>query len=208
MKHIQELNFGFTDAINYKRREHKDLFNKIFVRGDYLDKLCNSNIYFLMGEKGTGKTAYAVYLSNNNYKNILAANKFVSETDYLKFIQLKKDKHLSLSDFTSIWKVILYLLLSQQLIEKENDLISRIFQYPKFKSLNDAIEEYYSGAFSPEIINAITFIENSKIAAELLSKHAKINGENSNQLTFSESKFQVNLMYIEKKFREAISKLK
>ena len=78
MKSIQELDFGFTDAVNYNRKENKDLFNKIFVRGDYLDKLCDSNVYFLMGEKATGKTAYAVYLSNNNYKNILASNKFVS----------------------------------------------------------------------------------------------------------------------------------
>ena len=208
MKSIQELDFGFTDAVNYNRKENKDLFNKIFVRGNYLDKLCDSNVYFLMGEKGTGKTAYAVYLSNNNYKNILASNKFVSDTDYLKFIQLKRDKHLSLSDFTSVWKVILYLLLSKQILEKEKGLLSKIIQYPKLKALNDAIEEYYLGAFSPEIISAITFIEDSKMAAELLFKHAKLSGENSSQLTFSESRFQVNLMYIEKNFREAISKLK
>jgi funZ protein len=49
MKSIQELDFGFTDAVNYNRKENKDLFNKIFVRGNYLDKLCDSNVYFLMG---------------------------------------------------------------------------------------------------------------------------------------------------------------
>jgi hypothetical protein len=30
MKKISELKFGFPDAENYKRREHKELFNKIF----------------------------------------------------------------------------------------------------------------------------------------------------------------------------------
>ena len=208
MKSIKNLELGFADAANYRRRENKDLFNKIFVKGEYLDKLCEQNVSFLIGEKGTGKTAYAVYLTNNNYKNIFATTRFVRETDYSKFIQLKKDKHLNVSDFISIWKVILYLLLANQIKEKENDLWTKILQYPQFKSLNDAIDEYYADAFSPEIINAMTFVENSKEAAELLFKYAKLNGEESRQLTFTESKFQINLMYIEKKFKDTLAKLK
>ena len=30
-----------------------------FVKNSYLDDLLDSNVYFLIGEKGTGKTAYA-----------------------------------------------------------------------------------------------------------------------------------------------------
>ena len=208
MKTIKNLNFGFADAANYQKRENKMLFNNIFVKGDYLDELCQPNISFLIGEKGTGKTAYAVYLSNNNYKNISATNKFIRETDYKKFIALKREKHLTISDFVSIWKVIICLLLTENIKEKEENIISKILQYPAFKALNDSINEYYYGAFSPEIIHAMTFVENSKMAAELLSKHANLRGEESLQLTFTESKFQINLMYIEKKFQQALSKLK
>lgn len=208
MKNIKELELGFADAANYRKRENKDLFNKIFVKGEYLDRLCEPDISFLIGEKGTGKTAYAVYLTNNNYKNISAATRFVRETDYSKFIQLKRDKHLNVSDFISIWKVILYLLLSNQIKEKEAGFLSNMLPYSQFKSLDDAIREYYANAFSPEIVNAITFVENSKETAELLFKYAKLNGEESHQITFTENKFQINLMYIEKKFKEALSKLK
>lgn len=66
---IPDLNLGFRDAENYKRRENKDLFNRIFIRTRELDNLCALNVFFLVGEKGTGKTAYAVYLANNSYKN-------------------------------------------------------------------------------------------------------------------------------------------
>ncbi|MFQ3018137.1 ORC-CDC6 family AAA ATPase, partial [Neisseria meningitidis] len=124
MKPLKTLEFGFVDAANYRRRENKDLFNRIFVKGEYLDELCEPNISFLIGEKGTGKTAYAVYLTNNFYKNIHATTKFVRETDYSKFIQLKKARHLTVSDFTSIWKVILYLLISNQIKCKENGILS------------------------------------------------------------------------------------
>jgi DNA replication protein DnaC len=55
---IQDLNFGFNDAENYKRSENKNLLNTVFFRTDELEKLCERNTFFLIGEKGTGKTAY------------------------------------------------------------------------------------------------------------------------------------------------------
>jgi DNA replication protein DnaC len=61
---VSELNFGFADAQNYSRRENRELFNRIFFRTEELDGLCGHNTYFLLGDKGTGKTAYAVYLVN------------------------------------------------------------------------------------------------------------------------------------------------
>ncbi|HEZ1454820.1 TPA: funZ protein [Neisseria meningitidis] len=207
MKPLKTLEFGFVDAANYRRRENKDLFNRIFVKGEYLDELCEPNISFLIGEKGTGKTAYAVYLTNNFYKNIHATTKFVRETDYSKFIQLKKARHLTVSDFTSIWKVILYLLISNQIKCKENGILSSIFN--KFKALDEAINEYYYGAFDPEIVQAITLIENSKEAAEMIfGKFVKLGEEESQQITFTESKFQANLGFIARKFKDALSQLK
>ena len=101
---IPELNFGFSDAENYKNKEHKQLFNQIFVRTAEIDKLCDSNIYFLIGEKGTGKTAYALYFVNNAYKNNLSVINYIRETEYQKFVALKRERHLTLSDYTNIWK--------------------------------------------------------------------------------------------------------
>ena len=121
MKSILDLNLGFGDAENYKQRENKELFNEIFVRNKYLDELLMPSKYFLIGEKGTGKTAYSVYLSNNNYKETIAQIKYLRETDYQKFIALKQDKQLQLSDYAAIWKVIILLLLAKSLRKQELD---------------------------------------------------------------------------------------
>jgi hypothetical protein len=51
MKKISELDLGFTDAENYKRRENKNLFNQIFIRNKFLDQLCDPAINFIVGEK-------------------------------------------------------------------------------------------------------------------------------------------------------------
>lgn len=207
MLRIPELNLGFGDAENYKRKENKKFFNDIFLRNESLEKLCEKNVFFLIGEKGTGKTAYAVYLSNNNYKNNLASIKYIRETEYQKFHILKNERHLTLSDYTNIWTVILYLLVAQQISEKEPHL-PVIGKYLKFHNLKKAIDEYYANAFSPEIIYAINFIEESKIAAELIWKHAKAGGEETHSISFSEQRFQTNLLYIQKKFEEAIGSVR
>jgi len=204
---IEKLNFGFNDAENYRRRENKELLNQFFIRTEELDKLIHGNYFFLMGEKGTGKTAYAVYLSNNNYKETTASLKYIRETEYQKFISMKLEKHLTLSDYTNIWKVIIYLLMAEIIHEKEaTNFIYRSF--PKFKNLKDAIDEYYINAFSPEIIQAIQFVEESKIAAELISKYAKAGGEEKTGITFTETRFQNNLFYIQRKFEDTFESLK
>lgn len=207
MRPIKDLELGYADAENYKRRENKDLLNRVFIRDTHLDELCQPNVSFLIGEKGTGKTAYSIYLANNNYKNTSASIKYVRETEYQKFISLKREKHLSLSDFSSIWKVILYLLIAKQVKDKEG-VISQLLNYNKFAALDAAIDEYYISAFSPEIIQALSFVQESKLAAELLHKHAALKGEEKNTIAFSESRFQINLFYIQKQFEEAFSQIR
>jgi len=207
MKDVPDLDLGFRDAENYRRKENRKLFNQIFLRTAELERLCDPNIFFLIGEKGTGKTAYAVYLSNESYRTNISTLRYIRETDYEKFMALKKKKHLTLSDYTNIWKVIIYLLLSEQIDEKErkNIIFSR---FTKFQNIKKVIDEYYRKAFSPEIIYAIQFLEESKIAAELISKYFKIGGEEKETLSFSESRFQTNLLFIKKHFEEALRSLK
>ena len=79
MKKIEDLNLGFSDAQNYAQRANKQMLSEIFVKNAYLTKLLRPNIYYLIGEKGTGKTAYAVYLSNNDYQNNKAFLQFPRE---------------------------------------------------------------------------------------------------------------------------------
>ncbi len=207
MKRIVDLELGFADAENYKRRENKDLLNRLFIRNEFLDELCQPAVSFLIGEKGTGKTAYSVYLSNNDYKNNLARVKYIRETEYQKFVVLKRDNHLTLSDYASIWKVIVCLLLSQQIREHDRKgIISK--RFARFTAVQDAIDEYYANAFSPEISNAMLIVQESKLVAELLSKHATAKGEQKESITFTESRFQINLFYILKKFQDALREVK
>lgn len=131
MKDVSELNLGSNDAEDYRRRENKQLFNDIFVKDINLDRLLQLNTFFLIGEKGTGKTAYAVYLANNEYQNTRSQLKYIRETEYQKFVILKREKQLILSDYVTIWKVIILVLLASNI--KEDDIRSPFSKNSKLK---------------------------------------------------------------------------
>ena len=85
MKEIKDLYFGFNDAENYKRPENKVLFDKYFYRTDEFLDIYKPSTNFIIGEKGTGKTAYATYITNNQSFNTNGFLNFIRETDYQKF---------------------------------------------------------------------------------------------------------------------------
>jgi DNA replication protein DnaC len=207
MKEIENLNLGFSDATNYQKRQNKDLFNKLFVRLPSIDRLIDPNRYFLIGDKGTGKTAFAVYLSNNNYKNNKCDLIAINETEYQSFIHLKKKENLQLSGYDQIWRVILLLLLAQSVTEKDCDL-SILKRNKLFQKLKDAIDSYYNGAFSPEIITALKIVEGNETSVRLMYKILEGSSKEKAEISAEESKFQANLRLIERGFISALGSVK
>lgn len=211
MKNISELKLGYSDAENYKRRENKQLFQKFFVQNEYLEQLLSPDISFLVGEKGTGKTAYSIFLSNTDYHDTKSSTSFIRETEYQKFVHLKQQHNLGLSDYTEIWKTLLLLLFCEKL---SKHLTAPWFGAGKqaIKSINDAVEEFYKNAFAPELITALQLIEQSGVAAEIFAKHTGSGINLSGSKFFSQEKnekrFQTNLLYIRRRFEEALSKVK
>lgn len=206
MKTIRELELGFSDAQNYAQRAYKDMFNRVFVRNSYLDEIVAQKTFFIVGEKGTGKTAYATYLNNNTYLNNKSILKFIYATDYEKFYTLKTQKHLGVTDYNEIWKVILCLLLCTSVAE--DDKVISFMSKSGLDDLLSAIDEYYMHAFSPEIMSVLNMIEESEIAAKIMCKYMEVGASDTNKREFSETRLQINLYYIRKQFVDTIAKLK
>jgi len=98
------------------------------------------------------------------------------------------------------------LLLSELITKKE--LKHPILQsFSKFSALKNSVDEFYLNAFSPEILSAINFAEESSLSASILNKYFSIIGADKTKMEFSETRFQVNLLYIQKHFEDALSSL-
>ena len=98
-KKIEALAEPYNDALNYRTRAQKDFFNRVFLRTEELKKCLAPSTYFLMGEKGTGKTAYAVFLENNSIDEFRCHVTTMTETQYKRFIELKRNGKLAYSDY-------------------------------------------------------------------------------------------------------------
>jgi len=210
VKPLNQLKYGFADAENYKRRENKDIFNQIFLRTDELDQLQNPSTFFLVGEKGTGKTAYAVYLTSTPSEEKKFSHKFIRETDYLKFISMKKSQSLALSEYVDVWKVIFLTLVAGSIVEKEKKPL--IFRNDKFEKLEEAINSYYANAFSPEVVSGLQIAENASEILRLMLGVGKssigYDAAQETKVVSDYSRFQTSLLDIERKFEEAIRSTK
>jgi len=200
------LFLGSNDAEDYKRKDLKDFFNAVFIKNIHLDKLLTMNTFFLLGDKGTGKTAYAVFLTNNEYKDTRSQIKYIRETQYQKFVTLKHERHLVLSDYASIWRVILLVLIASNV--KGDNISNRFSKNEKLDAIKDGIDQYFNHAFSPEIATVLQLVENSQETAELIFKALKYKSDDSTQFTFSETKFQTNLQFIERNLVASLRDLK
>lgn len=207
MKKYTDLDLGFSDASNYRKSENKELLNKFFYKDNNLEQLLDTNKYFLIGAKGTGKTALSVYLANNEYKNTVSSINYIRETEYVKFINLKKEKALILSDYCSVWKVLLLLLLSME-IDKKEGIISQLQNFSDFSKLKEGVSLFYQDAFSPEIITALTIVEQSEEAVSIFSKLFNYSGSEQTSQNKVKQNFQLNLLSLEHFFKKGMERLK
>ena len=207
MKKLKDLSFGFGDAESYRQKDHKEFFNQVFVKNQFLDKLMLSCVYFLIGEKGTGKTAYSVFLSNNNYKETSATIKFLRDTDYLKFLHLKDTEQLQLSDYASIWKTILLIMVAKTI--DESHIVKSFFgKDSQLLRLQHAIDNYYEQAFTPEIDTVLEIVKDAKAFLEMQAGPAKVGGEIGSSRNEKTRGFQINLLKVQKLAEEALRPVK
>lgn len=216
MKAFSEIDLGYGDAANYKNnRKYKDLFSKVFVRDEKLDRLMRDDTYYLIGDKGTGKTAYSVFLENNEYQNTQSKVVNLEATDYKIFLNLRRLGFLQLSDFNRIWKIIL-LLMTAESIQKENISSFGPKRSALFEELKSKIDNYYENAYVPEIASTIKYIFDEACSMQAgLSFNAiglgsNLQGSISDKLVteYTVQKFQNNLADMERQFCAAFSRLK
>lgn len=216
MKAFAEIDLGYGDAANYKNnRKYKELFSKVFVKDEKLDRLMREDTYYLIGDKGTGKTAYSVFLENSEYRNTQSKVINLEATDYKIFLNLRKLGFLQLSDFSRIWKIIL-LLMTAESIQKENISSFGPKRSALFEKLKSRIDAYYENAYIPEIAGTIKYIFDEACSMQAGLSFSTIGLGSNLQSTLSDKlvtectiqKFQNNLADMERQFCDAFSRLK
>lgn len=202
---VPDLNLGSIDAVNYRQRDQKTFLDAILYKEHHLSEIVKPGRYFLIGEKGTGKTSYSAFLENGDHENTRARIIELNATDYQKFIKLKDIGKLHLSSYSDIWSVILLLLMADSVTKLQQ---KQVWQIGRFAALESAISAYYDGAFKPEVDYSLELVSNSERMLGLMAAHAKAGITEKDTEKSNTTNFQVSLFSLQKKFEDALSSLK
>lgn len=204
--HISDLRDPFNDAVNYKSRQEKDFFNKIFVRTDDLTDCLKPSIYYLIGEKGSGKTAYATYLESNEVQGVKCKLSTMTETQYKRFIALKKRGKLEYSDFANIWRPMLLNMVAQALVQKSKGYLASFTG--KFNVIEAEIETFNKDALNPEVEVAFEMVSEQTGTIELSNENiGKIGAEDKTTSTDKSEHIKHHLLEKEISLKQAIADL-
>ena len=215
MKPFKAINLGYTDAVNFALRKEKQLLNNVFFKSTYLDKIASPLTYFLIGEKGTGKTTYAVFMANNSVKGTVSNFISINPPDYVRFYRLMKSNMLAVSKYEEIWTAILLQYAISSLHQKSFN-IDRFFPSLSAKQLSGALEYYDKIALAPENIVTKEIVE--EVCEEYSSKLTIGNkiasfsdneaDKQSRKVTGYEELVQSNISKICAKFKDIIGNIK
>ncbi|MGX9713423.1 P-loop ATPase, Sll1717 family [Janthinobacterium lividum] len=204
---IANLKEPYNDAINYRGRQYKEFFQRIFLTTEELERVLHPQVYFLMGEKGAGKTAYAVYLENNETKNHKCKLTTMTETQYKRFIAMKRQGKLSFSDYSNIWRSMLLFITGRMLVEKSKTPLH--FVTGKFSKIEKEIQKWSKNALNPEVESAFEVLNSEILSAKIKNEQiGEAGGEQKKESSEKTSTFRHHLMETEASLKEAISSLK
>jgi hypothetical protein len=156
MKKIRDLDIPFNDAIEYNDAEKLSKFISHYNVTSAIDKLDQPNTYYVIGEKGTGKTAICLYYISRPGEDkckILP----LSETFFERFVFMFRNGRIRSESFATIWRCILLLSICNIIYEKATKT-QRLFS-PTFWRIRSAIRYYSRNSKNPEVEKVFTVIE-------------------------------------------------
>lgn len=206
-KTLTQLKEPFNDAVNYRATKEKEFFNKLFLRTEELQKILGPAVYYLMGEKGTGKTAYATYMENNSIDGTRCKLVTMTETQYKRFIEMKKRGQLSYSDYSSIWRSMLLFIVSQMVVEKSKGIINSFTG--KFRKIENAVNKWNQHALNPEVESAFEALTSDSLSLSIKATEVgELSGETKSQESQKSTVIKHHLFETESTLKEALSDLK
>lgn len=108
---VKQIDFGDIDGL------YDPNINNYFIDNQYKKSLLEENKYFVIGRKGTGKSALYNWLHTNQVKDsIMVTNKSFNDFPFEKLLQLSDDEFSKPNQYQSIWKNIIFSELANLIV--------------------------------------------------------------------------------------------
>jgi len=171
---IQKLQFGFPDARQYQSPDEIERFKTIyFPDSQQIEQLKRDPVYFVIGDKGTGKTALATYFVNRLDPDVIAYSIFLQKEDFSRFYNFTKSiPDFDPSDFGEMWKAIIVLLVCYNLTK---DMVaSGVSLPPDQQEFLSGLKTLSFNAFDLTVFSAFKVLFSQMKSAARIFLHAEV----------------------------------
>lgn len=124
---LKKVDFGEIDGYGDPNLEH------YFLDNNYWEKVVDNKVFFVVGKKGTGKSAIYRMLERESFsRGSIVVNKDFGEFPFEKLLQLQDDDFAKPNQYQTIWKNLILNLFVQnisKLPEEDNDYYRQITEY-------------------------------------------------------------------------------
>ena len=94
--------------------------DRYFYHLKYVDKILNGKKYYVIGRKGTGKTAIAEHLNNISDSKIFQVKLSFKNFPFNELYNLYNEGYTVPNQYISIWKYVIYSHVAKLMISNEN----------------------------------------------------------------------------------------
>lgn len=212
MKYV-DIDFPYDEAENYLQSVNKEKMNHFFYKGDVYDKLKKTTTYYLVGDKGSGKTAYSAYYCNNQIEGNIKSKYFqISVDDYNKIIQMKADGKLDYTHYVTLWKAIILIKICSSLDSNEISLWGK----KGYNRITELLKRYKFTEFTLDSFSPVSFMDSMEFSQDVgvnfeksgVNPKANQSKRKSNQVTVQKSIYYDNWVAFINEITEEISKLR
>lgn len=111
---IKHVDFGSIDGLNDKH------LSSYFLDKNYWSKIVNGKEFFIIGRKGTGKSAIYTWVHEQQYKHgVLVENLSFKNFPFEKLLKLSDDDFSKPNQYQSIWRNIILSEIAAQIIKDQ-----------------------------------------------------------------------------------------
>lgn len=141
---------------------------RYFFHIDEVDRIFSGDISYVIGRKGTGKTAISEYLNKLSEPKKFSQKLTFKNFPFNALYELENTSYTTPNQYITIWKYVIYNSLIKLLIKNENIGISTrkkletIYTDDLTSALSRAVKKWTSKSFSLDILGSGISIEGSK----------------------------------------------
>ena len=145
-------------AENWKLEAKQEDNQRYFFHTLEAEKIFGGNRYYIIGRKGSGKSAISEHIVSKNGYNIFSEKLSFKNFPFNELYSYENPKYTSPNQYITIWKYIIYSNICRLMVKNENidgkarEILGKLYPSDPIKSLSRLIDKWTTKEFGASVL--------------------------------------------------------